>query len=99
MLLFAINVNDCAKEPKFDNVYGCRYSLNDGVIRVTDVIIGGKYGDVDNGCAFALRDSGARVFIADCDPFCALQAFIEVLQVAVIESVVSGTDIFRFPYR
>merc|ERR1712064_7806 len=84
----------------FDNVYGCRHSLNDGIMRATDVMIGGKralvcgYGDVGKGCAFALRGSGARVFIAECDPICALQACMEGFQVATIESVVSEIDIF-----
>merc|ERR1711966_42581 len=80
-LLFpAINVNDCVTKSKFDNVYGCRHSLNDGIMRATDVMIGGKiamvcgYGDVGKGCAFALRGSGARVLITECDPICALQA-------------------------
>jgi len=100
-LLFpAINVNDCVTKSKFDNVYGCRHSLNDGIMRATDVMIGGKralvcgYGDVGKGCAFALRGSGARVFIAECDPICALQACMEGFQVAAIESVVSEIDIF-----
>merc|ERR1712136_254939 len=100
-LLFpAINVNDCVTKSKFDNVYGCRHSLNDGIMRATDVMIGGKralvcgYGDVGKGCAFALRGSGARGFIAECDPICALQACMEGFQVAAIESVVSEIDIF-----
>merc|ERR1711990_1261531 len=79
-LLFpAINVNDCVTKSKFDNVYGCRHSLTDGIMRATDVMIGGKralvagYGDVGKGCAFALRGAGARVLISECDPICALQ--------------------------
>merc|ERR1711916_74115 len=100
-LLFpAINVNDCVTKSKFDNVYGCRHSLTDGIMRATDVMIGGKralvcgYGDVGKGCAFALRGGGARVLISECDPICALQACMEGFQVAAIESVVSEIDIF-----
>jgi len=83
-LLFpAINVNDCVTKSKFDNVYGCRHSLPDGIMRATDVMIGGKralvcgYGDVGKGCAFALRGAGARVLITEVDPICALQACME----------------------
>ena len=80
-LLFpAINVNDCVTKSKFDNVYGCRHSLPDSIMRATDVMIGGKralvagYGDVGKGCAFAMRGAGARVLITEIDPICALQA-------------------------
>merc|ERR1712130_2176 len=100
-LLFpAINVNDCVTKSKFDNVYGCRHSLPDGIMRATDVMIGGKralicgYGDVGKGCAFAMRGSGARVLIAECDPICALQACMEGFQVATMEEVVGEIDIF-----
>merc|ERR1712072_1004634 len=100
-LLFpAINVNDCVTKSKFDNVYGCRHSLPDGIMRATDVMIGGKralicgYGDVGKGSAFALRGAGARVLIAECDPICALQACMEGFQVATLESVVGEMDIF-----
>merc|ERR1719201_1104467 len=100
-LLFpAINVNDCVTKSKFDNVYGCRHSLNDGIMRATDVMIGGKralvcgYGDVGKGCAFALRGSGARVLITECDPICALQACMEGFQVVTMEEVVGEADIF-----
>jgi len=100
-LLFpAINVNDCVTKSKFDNVYGCRHSLPDGIMRATDVMIGGKrvlicgYGDVGKGSAFAMRGSGARVLIAECDPICALQACMEGFQVATLESVVGEMDIF-----
>merc|ERR1712125_28514 len=100
-LLFpAINVNDCVTKSKFDNVYGCRHSLPDGIMRATDVMIGGKralvcgYGDVGKGSAFALRGAGARVFIAEIDPICALQACMEGFQVAALESVVGEIDIF-----
>merc|ERR1711972_1124505 len=100
-LLFpAINVNDCVTKSKFDNVYGCRHSLPDGIMRATDVMIGGKralvcgYGDVGKGCAAALRACGARVIISEIDPICALQACMEGYQVATIESVVGEVDIF-----
>jgi len=100
-LLFpAINVNDCVTKSKFDNVYGCRHSLNDGIMRATDVMIGGKialvagYGDVGKGCAFALRGSGARVLITEIDPICALQACMEGFQVVTMEDAVSYADIF-----
>merc|ERR1712144_175796 len=100
-LLFpAINVNDCVTKSKFDNVYGCRHSLPDGIMRATDVMIGGKramimgYGDVGKGSAFALRGAGARVLISEIDPICALQACMEGFQVATLESVVGEMDIF-----
>merc|ERR1712176_244182 len=100
-LLFpAINVNDCVTKSKFDNVYGCRHSLPDGIMRATDVMIGGKrvlicgYGDVGKGCAFALRGCGARVIVTECDPICALQACMEGFQVATLDQVVGEADIF-----
>merc|ERR1712107_817744 len=100
-LLFpAINVNDCVTKPKFDNVYGCRHSLTDGIMRATDVMIGGKralvcgYGDVGKGCAFALRGAGARVLVTEIDPICALQACMEGFQVVTMEDVVGEIDIF-----
>merc|ERR1712057_108346 len=100
-LLFpAINVNDCVTKSKFDNVYGCRHSLPDGIMRATDVMIGGKralicgYGDVGKGCAFAMRGAGARVIVTEIDPICALQACMEGFQVAALESVVGEIDIF-----
>merc|ERR1711862_409641 len=100
-LLFpAINVNDCVTKSKFDNVYGCRHSLPDGIMRATDVMIGGKralicgYGDVGKGSAFAMRGAGARVLIAECDPICALQACMEGFQVTTLESCVKDVDIF-----
>jgi len=100
-LLFpAINVNDCVTKSKFDNVYGCRHSLPDGIMRATDVMIGGKralvcgYGDVGKGCAFALRGAGARVLITEIDPICALQACMEGFQVVTMDSVVGEIDIF-----
>merc|ERR1739844_217689 len=100
-LLFpAINVNDCVTKSKFDSVYGCRHSLPDGIMRATDVMIGGKrslicgYGDVGKGCAFAMRGAGSRVMITEIDPICALQACMEGFQVAKMESVVGEIDIF-----
>merc|ERR1712044_103940 len=100
-LLFpAINVNDCVTKSKFDNVYGCRHSLPDGIMRATDVMIGGKralvcgYGDVGKGCAYALRGAGARVLVTEIDPICALQACMEGFQVVTLESVVGEIDIF-----
>merc|ERR1712100_57446 len=100
-LLFpAINVHGCVTKSKFDNVYGCRHSLTDGIMRATDVMIGGKralvagYGDVGKGCAFALRGAGARVLITEIDPICALQACMEGFQVVKIESVIGEVDIF-----
>merc|ERR1711937_545998 len=100
-LLFpAINVNDCVTKSKFDNVYGCRHSLPDGIMRATDVMIGGKralicgYGDVGKGCAFAMRGAGARVLVTECDPICALQACMEGFQVVTMEDVVGEIDIF-----
>mmetsp|Transcript_18936 Transcript_18936/g.47284 ORF Transcript_18936/g.47284 Transcript_18936/m.47284 type:complete len:486 (-) Transcript_18936:914-2371(-) len=100
-LLFpAINVNDCVTKSKFDNVYGCRHSLPDGLMRATDVMIGGKrvlvagYGDVGKGSAMAMKGAGARVMIAECDPICALQACMEGYEVTTIEDVVDQCDIF-----
>jgi len=96
----AINVNDCVTKSKFDNVYGCRHSLPDGIMRATDVMIGGKralvcgYGDVGKGCAFALKGCGARVMITEIDPICALQACMEGFQVVRMEDVVGEVDIF-----
>merc|ERR1711862_180579 len=100
-LLFpAINVNDCVTKSKFDNVYGCRHSLPDGIMRATDVMIGGKralicgFGDVGKGSAQAMRGAGARCMIAEIDPICALQACMEGFQVTTLESVVGEIDIF-----
>src|SRR2546423_8263941 len=100
-LLFpAINVNDSVTKPKFDNLYGCRHSLIDGIKRATDVMIGGKvaavcgYGDVGKGCAAPLRGPGARVIVTEIDPICALQAAMEGYQVATLEDVVETADIF-----
>jgi len=99
-LLFpAINVNDSVTKSKFDNVYGCRHSLPDGIMRATDVMIAGKtclvvgYGDVGKGCAQALKAAGARTIVAEVDPICALQACMEGFQVAPLADVVSQVDI------
>jgi adenosylhomocysteinase len=100
-LLFpAINVNDSVTKSKFDNLYGCRHSLIDGINRGTDVMIGGKvavvlgYGDVGKGCADSLRGQGARVVVTEIDPICALQAAMEGYQVATLDDVVETADIF-----
>ncbi|MCO6004861.1 adenosylhomocysteinase [Actinoallomurus purpureus] len=100
-LLFpAINVNDSVTKSKFDNKYGCRHSVIDGLNRATDVLIGGKvavvcgYGDVGKGCADALRGQGARVIVTEIDPICALQAAMDGFQVTTLEDVVEIADIF-----
>jgi adenosylhomocysteinase len=100
-LLFpAINVNDAVTKSKFDNKYGCRHSLIDGINRATDVLIGGKvavvcgYGDVGKGCAESLRGQGARVIVTEVDPICALQAAMDGYQVTTLEEVVGIADIF-----
>ncbi|WP_432838862.1 adenosylhomocysteinase [Dactylosporangium sp. CA-092794] len=100
-LLFpAINVNDSVTKSKFDNKYGCRHSLIDGINRATDVLIGGKvavvcgYGDVGKGCAESLRGQGARVIVTEVDPICALQAAMDGYQVATLEDIVATADIF-----
>ncbi|RPF29210.1 adenosylhomocysteinase [Streptomyces sp. Ag109_G2-6] len=100
-LLFpAINVNDAVTKSKFDNKYGCRHSLIDGINRATDVLIGGKvavvcgYGDVGKGCAESLRGQGARVIVTEIDPICALQAAMDGYQVATLDDVVETADIF-----
>jgi adenosylhomocysteinase len=100
-LLFpAINVNDSVTKSKFDNLYGCRHSLIDGINRATDVMIGGKvavvcgFGDVGKGCAESLRGQGARVVITEIDPICALQAAMQGYEVRTLEEVVETADIF-----
>ncbi|HEX4821951.1 MAG TPA: adenosylhomocysteinase [Acidimicrobiales bacterium] len=100
-LLFpAINVNDSVTKSKFDNLYGCRHSLIDGIKRATDVMIGGKiavvcgYGDVGKGCAASLRGQGARVIVTEVDPICALQAAMEGYEVNTLERVMDKADIF-----
>jgi adenosylhomocysteinase len=100
LLFAAINVNDAVTKSKFDNKYGCRHSLIDGINRATDVLIGGKvavvcgYGDVGKGSAESLRGQGARVIVTEIDPICALQAAMDGFQVAVLEDVVGSADIF-----
>ncbi|MGI9601223.1 MAG: adenosylhomocysteinase, partial [Acidimicrobiales bacterium] len=100
-LLFpAINVNDAVTKSKFDNLYGCRHSLVDGINRGVDVMIGGKvalvagYGDVGKGCAASLSGQGARVVVAEVDPICALQAAMEGYEVNTIENMLGVADIF-----
>jgi adenosylhomocysteinase len=100
-LLFpAINVNDAVTKSKFDNLYGCRHSLTDGILRATDVMLAGKvavicgYGDVGKGSAQSLRGQGARVIVTEIDPICALQAAMEGYQVVELEDVVETADIF-----
>jgi adenosylhomocysteinase len=100
-LLFpAINVNDAVTKSKFDNKYGCRHSLIDGINRATDVLIGGKvavvcgYGDVGKGCAESLRGQGARVIVTEIDPICALQAAMDGYQVTTLEQALPYADIF-----
>jgi adenosylhomocysteinase len=100
-LLFpAINVNDSVTKSKFDNIYGCRHSVIDGLNRATDVMLAGKlavvfgYGEVGKGCAQALKGQGARVVVTEIDPICALQAAMEGFQVATIDDVIETADIF-----
>ena len=100
-LLFpAINVNDSVTKSKFDNVYGCRHSLPDGIMRATDVMLAGKkivicgYGDVGKGCAQAMKAAGARVYVTEVDPICALQACMEGFSVVTLEEMLPKGDIF-----
>jgi adenosylhomocysteinase len=100
-LLFpGINVNDSVTKSKFDNIYGCRHSLPDGLARATDVMLGGKvavvlgFGEVGKGCAQALRGQGCRVIVTEIDPICALQAAMEGFEVNTLENVVESADIF-----
>ena len=96
----AINVNDSVTKSKFDNIYGCRHSLTDGLCRASDVMLGGKvavvfgFGEVGKGCAQALRGQGCRVIVTEIDPICALQAAMEGYEVNTLENVVSTADIF-----
>jgi adenosylhomocysteinase len=96
----AINVNDAVTKSKFDNLYGCRHSVVDGLNRATDVMLAGKivvvlgYGDVGKGCAQALKGQGARVIVTEIDPICALQAALEGYQVTTLEDIVEQADIF-----
>jgi adenosylhomocysteinase len=100
-LLFpAINVNDSVTKSKFDNIYGCRHSLPDGLMRATDVMLGGKvavvagFGEVGKGCAQSLRGQGCRVIVTEIDPICALQAAMEGYEVKTMDEVVATADIF-----
>jgi len=100
-LLFpAINVNDSVTKSKFDNIYGCRHSVIDGLNRASDVMLAGKlaivcgYGEVGKGCAQALRGQGARVVVTEIDPICALQATMEGFQVSTVDDMVSDADVF-----
>ena len=100
-LLFpGINVNNSVTKSKFDNIFGCRHSLTDGICRASDVMMGGKtafvagYGDVGKGCAQALRGQGARVIVSEIDPICALQAAMEGFEVNTLENVLDKADIF-----
>ncbi len=96
----AINVNDSVTKSKFDNLYGCRHSLTDGIMRASDVMLSGKiavvcgYGDVGKGCAQSLRGQGARVLVTEIDPICALQAAMEGYEVVRIEDVLAKADVF-----
>jgi len=100
LILRAINVNDSVTKQKFDNIYGCRHSLPDGLMRATDVMIAGKkvvicgFGDVGKGSAAAMKACGARVVVTECDPICALQACMEGFEVKTLDNVVSTGDIF-----
>jgi len=100
LLTAAINVNDCVTKSKFDNVYGCRHSLPDGIMRATDVMLAGKkavicgFGDVGKGCAEAMKAAGCVVFVTEVDPICALQACMEGYQVVRMDTVVRTADIF-----
>lgn len=100
LLCPCINVNDSVTKSKFDNVYGCQHSLIDGINRATDVMISGKkvlvcgFGDVGKGCAKAMKGAGARVYISEIDPICALQACMEGFEIVRVEDVLSSIDIF-----
>ena len=100
LLIKAINVNDSVTKQKFDNIYGCRHSLPDGLMRATDVMIAGKqvvicgFGDVGKGCAQAMKNCGARVVVTEVDPICALQACMEGYEVKRLSSVIKTADIF-----
>jgi len=100
LLFKAINVNDSVTKQKFDNIYGCKHSLPDGLMRATDVMLAGKqvvicgYGDVGKGCAAAMKACGSRVIVTECDPICALQACMEGFEVKRLESVLATADIY-----
>ena len=100
MLVPAINVNDSVTKSKFDNLYGCRESLADGIKRATDVMIAGKvvvvcgYGEVGKGCSHSMKSYGARVLVTEIDPICALQAAMEGFEVTTMEEAVKEGNIF-----
>lgn len=100
LLFTAINVNDSVTKSKFDNLYGCKHSLPDGIMRATDVMLAGKkavicgYGDVGKGCAAAMRANGCVVYVTEIDPICALQACMEGFQVTTLDDIVGTGDIF-----
>jgi len=100
LLFFVINVNDSVTKSKFDNVYGCRHSLPDGIMRVTDVMFVGKrvvicgFGDVGKGCAESLKAQGARVVVTEVDPICALQAAMQGFEVTTVEDALSRAEIY-----
>ena len=102
LLIPAINVNDSVTKSKFDNLYGCRESLADGIKRATDVMIAGKvvvvlgYGDVGKGCAKSMKSYGARVLITEIDPICALQAAMEGFEVTTMEKAVKEVLLIGF---
>ena len=100
LLVQAINVNDAVTKSKFDNIYGCRHSLTDGIKRAMDVMLAGKtamvcgYGDVGKGCAEALHNERARVLVSEVDPICALQACMAGFKVCTMENAVKEADVF-----
>lgn len=100
LLVRCINVNDSVTKSKFDNIYGCRHSLPDGIMRATDVMLAGKkvvicgYGEVGKGCAASMKSQGCRVVVTEVDPICALQACMEGFEVKTIESALKDADIF-----
>lgn len=100
LLIPAIDVNNSVTKSKFDNIYGCRHSLIDGINRATDVMIGGKvatvcgYGDVGKGCCESLKGQGARVLVTEIDPICALQACMAGFEVVTIEEALPRAEIF-----
>merc|ERR1711907_847884 len=100
LLIPAINVNDSVTKSKFDNLYGCKHSLPDGIMRATDVMLAGKraviagYGDGGKGCALALKAAGSIVYVTEVDPICALQAAMEGFMVKRLENIVGECDIF-----
>ena len=104
LLVPAINVNDSVTKSKFDNLYGCRESLADGIKRATDVMLAGKvvvvlgYGDVGKGCAHSMRSYGARVIVTEIDPICALQAAMEGFEVTTVEEAVKEGNVYLFTY-